>query len=84
LGRQPWRQGEETPWEELAAVGEGKDPCYWRGAPGGRPAGAQGRRRRGKPAGDLWRHGWEKFLLPVEKKGVAEQGRRQESFCAKE
>jgi hypothetical protein len=24
-------------------------------------------------AGDLWRHGWEKFLLPVEKKGAAER-----------
>jgi hypothetical protein len=40
----------------LHAMGRGKDPCCWRGAPR-RPAGAQGGRRRGKPAGDLWRHG---------------------------
>jgi hypothetical protein len=82
------------PWEEgLAAVGEGKGPCCWSGAPGGRSAGAQGRRRKGKPAGDLWRHGWEKFLLPVEKKGAAERedarnasalrnrGRRKTTAC---
>jgi hypothetical protein len=30
----------------LRAMGRGKDPCCWRGAPG-RPAGAQGGRRRG-------------------------------------
>jgi hypothetical protein len=54
-------------------VGEGKDPCCWPGALGGRSAGAQGRRHRGKPAGDLWRHGWENFLLPVEKKGATER-----------
>jgi hypothetical protein len=42
-----------------------------------------GRKTQGKPAGDLWRHGWGKFLLPVEKKGAAEPGRHEECFCAK-
>jgi hypothetical protein len=31
------------------------------------------KKTQGKPAGDVWRHGWEKFLLPVEKKGATER-----------
>jgi hypothetical protein len=62
-------------WSSRIAEGEGEEESRcWRGAPGGRPAGAQGRRCKGKQAGDLWRHGWEKFLLPVENKGATEQG----------
>jgi hypothetical protein len=62
----------------LRAMGRGKDPCCWRGALG-RPAGAQGGRRRGKPTGDLWRHGWGKFLLPVEKGRLSREDTRNAS-----